>query len=123
MFGTPQGNRPPQRPGSDNSPDRKRPASETNRPQQTDRPKRPGPQEKRESSGNELEKLFEARDRNGDGKLTGDEIPPRAKENLERIDRNGDGSLDKEEMRRAFQRRAKQEADKKPETRKKGNKK
>ena len=80
----------------------------------TDRPKRSMSEENSKRSVADVEQLFKTRDKDGDGKLTGDEIPPKAKNNLERLDRNQDGSLDLEEMRRAVQRREKQNSKAKP---------
>lgn len=46
-------------------------------------------------------RMFEQRDANNDGKLTGDEIPDRIRERLSVIDRDGDGAISKAEMDRA----------------------
>lgn len=43
-------------------------------------------------------KMFETRDANGDGKLSGDEIPERMRERVSMIDTDGDGSLQKSEV-------------------------
>lgn len=51
-----------------------------------------------------MNRMFQQRDANGDGKLEGDEIPPPMKERASMIDTNGDGALDKEELRVASQR-------------------
>jgi hypothetical protein len=48
--------------------------------------------------------MFEMRDANGDGKLTGDEIPPPMRERLSMIDQNGDEAIDKAEAEAAMQR-------------------
>ncbi|MHC4954956.1 MAG: hypothetical protein ACYTGZ_13810 [Planctomycetota bacterium] len=42
--------------------------------------------------------LFERYDKNGDGKLTADELPERAQRMIERMDKNGDGVLTKDEV-------------------------
>lgn len=49
-------------------------------------------------NGQMMGKLFEARDKNGDGKLTGDEIPERMQDKLKMIDKDGDGSITKAEF-------------------------
>ncbi len=49
-------------------------------------------------------RMFEQRDANGDGKLSGDEIPERMRDRLSVIDTNGDGSLDKSEVEKAMAR-------------------
>lgn len=51
-------------------------------------------------------RMFEQRDQNGDGKLSGDEIPPWMKESLARIDEDGDGSISKSELQKAMARMA-----------------
>ncbi len=60
----------------------------------------------REGAGPEamLKRMFEQNDKDGDGKLTGDEIPERMKQNLERIDTNSDGAVDKSEAEAIFSR-------------------
>lgn len=45
-----------------------------------------------------LGRLFDERDTNRDGKLTGDEVPERVQPILERVDTNGDGALEKSEL-------------------------
>lgn len=47
-----------------------------------------------------MAQMFERRDANKDGKLTGDEIPPQMAGRLERIDANGDGAIDQEELKK-----------------------
>ena len=49
--------------------------------------------------------IFKQLDRNSDGKLTGNEIPPRMQENIKAADTNNDGSISQSEMQAAFQRR------------------
>ena len=49
-----------------------------------------------------MARMFEQRDANKDGKLTGDEIPERMQQNLARMDENGDGAIDKSEMVKAM---------------------
>ena len=44
------------------------------------------------------EAMFAERDADGDGKLTGDELSDRMRENLEEIDTDSDGSVSKEEL-------------------------
>ena len=49
--------------------------------------------------------IFKHFDRNSDGKLTGNEIPPRMQENIKAADSDNDGSISQSEMQAAFQRR------------------
>jgi Ca2+-binding EF-hand superfamily protein len=49
--------------------------------------------------------IFKQLDRNSDGKLTGNEIPPRMQENVKAADTDNDGSISQPEMQAAFQRR------------------
>lgn len=49
-------------------------------------------------------RMFENRDKDKDGKLSGDEIPPQMKERLSNIDTNGDGAIDKTEIEQAMRR-------------------
>jgi len=44
------------------------------------------------------ENMFKQNDKDGDGKLTGDEIPERMRQNTARIDTNSDGSVDRAEI-------------------------
>lgn len=48
-----------------------------------------------------MARMFEQRDADKDGKLSGDEIPERMRENVSRVDENGDGAIDKAEMEKA----------------------
>lgn len=43
-------------------------------------------------------------DKDGDGVLSGDEIPERMSRNMERVDGNGDGKLDKAELEKVAER-------------------
>jgi Ca2+-binding EF-hand superfamily protein len=43
-------------------------------------------------------RVLEQNDKDGDGKLTGEEIPERMRQNLTSVDTNGDGSVDKAEL-------------------------
>ncbi len=45
--------------------------------------------------------MFEGRDANKDGKLSGDEIPEPMRGRLDRIDQNGDGAISRDEVERA----------------------
>lgn len=56
------------------------------------------------ASGEMLTRMFETRDANKDGKLTGEEIPERMRQNLERVDSNKDGGIDKAELQQAMSR-------------------
>jgi len=47
-------------------------------------------------------RMFENRDQDKDGKLTGDEIPPQMRERLTNMDTNGDGAIDKSEIEQAM---------------------
>jgi Ca2+-binding EF-hand superfamily protein len=49
-------------------------------------------------NGQMMTKLFESRDKNGDGKLTGDEIPERFQDKLKVVDKDGDGAITKAEF-------------------------
>ncbi len=49
-------------------------------------------------NGQMMAKLFESRDKNGDGKLSGDEIPERFQDKLKMIDKDGDGAITKAEF-------------------------
>lgn len=55
-----------------------------------------------------MTRMFEMRDTNQDGRLSGDEIPERMRQNLERMDKNSDGALDKAELEQAMARMAEQ---------------
>ena len=48
--------------------------------------------------GNMVKFMLERHDNDGDGKLSGDEIPERMRSNLAQIDANDDGSVDKTEL-------------------------
>jgi Ca2+-binding EF-hand superfamily protein len=71
----------------------------------------PGPSGDRKSKqGRPMENggpaaMFKQLDRNSDGKLTGNEIPPRMQENIKAADTDNDGSISQSEMQAAFQRR------------------
>lgn len=94
--GGPEGDRP--RPES-LQPGRGRPDNpEANRP----RPDRP---EARQGRGPEFfSRMFDQRDENKDGKLSGDEIPEQMAGRLERIDTNGDKAITKDELQAAMNR-------------------
>jgi Ca2+-binding EF-hand superfamily protein len=49
-----------------------------------------------------ISKMFDARDKDGDGKLTGDEIPERMQDRLDKIDGDQDGSVSRQEMESAM---------------------
>jgi Ca2+-binding EF-hand superfamily protein len=49
--------------------------------------------------------MFRQLDRNSDGRLTGNEIPPRMQENIKAADTDNDGSISQSEMQAALQRR------------------
>lgn len=51
-----------------------------------------------------MARMFDQRDADKDGKLSGDEIPERMRENVARVDSNGDGAIDKSEMEKAMAR-------------------
>ncbi len=50
------------------------------------------------AGGFDPEAMFAERDLDGDGKLTGDEIPERMRERIEAIDTDGDGAISKDEL-------------------------
>lgn len=52
----------------------------------------------------DVETMFGNMDVNGDGKLTGDEIPERMQSRLEQMDSDSDGALTLEELKAAFER-------------------
>jgi hypothetical protein len=60
--------------------------------------RRPGP-------GQGFERMFRQHDKNGDGKLTKDEVPPAVWERLARADADGDGAITKAEARAAMRAR------------------
>lgn len=66
------------------------------------RPDRPG--QDAAPSKEMMARMFESRDADKDGKLSGDEIPERLRENLARVDENGDGALQKSELEKAMSR-------------------
>ena len=49
--------------------------------------------------GEMLARMFEQRDANGDGMLSGDEIPERLQAMVGRVDKDGDGNISKEEFK------------------------
>jgi collagen type III alpha len=51
-----------------------------------------------ERGGGDMNRMFEAWDRNHDGKLSKSEMPERMQEMFERLDANKDGFVSKEEM-------------------------
>lgn len=51
-----------------------------------------------------IQRMFEQNDKDGDGKLAGDEIPERMQQNIERVDTNSDGVVDKAEATAMFSR-------------------
>lgn len=59
-------------------------------------------------TGEMMARMFESRDTNKDGKLSGDEIPERMRENISRVDTNGDNAIDREELQKAMARMAEQ---------------
>lgn len=59
-------------------------------------------------NGEMMARMFETRDANGDGVLAGDEIPEQLLARIDRLDTNSDGAIDKEEMKQAAGRMARQ---------------
>jgi len=49
-------------------------------------------------NGEMMTKMFERSDANGDGKLSGDEIPERLRDKIAMIDKDGDGNITKSEF-------------------------
>lgn len=60
-----------------------------------------GRQSDRPAGAEAMARMFDNRDADGDGKLSGDEIPEAMAGRLERIDRDGDGSISKDELQAA----------------------
>jgi Ca2+-binding EF-hand superfamily protein len=50
-----------------------------------------------------VDRMFEQNDKNGDGKLTEDELDPRMAGMLRNADENGDGAIDKEELTKSME--------------------
>ena len=68
-----------------------------------------------------MARMFENRDQDKDGKLSGDEIPPQMRERLTNIDTNGDGAIDKSEMEQSMRRfEAMRPGNRRPEDRPEG---
>ena len=57
-----------------------------------------GPGANGQFAGAMMGKMFEKSDANGDGKLSGDEIPERMRDKLKMVDKDGDGSVSKSEF-------------------------
>jgi uncharacterized membrane protein len=49
-----------------------------------------------------IDRIFQLNDKNNDQKLTGDEIPLRMKQNMERIDTNNNQAIEKSEVEKMF---------------------
>ncbi len=84
------------------------PKVEPKSPSGKNAPRRPG--DRKNNSNRPMENagpaaMFKQLDRNSDGKLTGNEIPPRMQENIKAADTDNDGSISQSEMLAAFQRR------------------
>lgn len=71
--------------------------------------------EKREAIVRESNERFKAADKNGDGKLSRDEVPEQVREHFAKLDQNGDGGIDPAEMREAGRIIGRREGDRKPE--------
>ncbi|MBS0209370.1 MAG: EF-hand domain-containing protein [Planctomycetes bacterium] len=56
-------------------------------------------------AGQFIERMMKEADKNGDGKLSKDELPERMRENFDRLDKNGDGFIDPSELRGMRERR------------------
>ncbi|NND97860.1 MAG: EF-hand domain-containing protein, partial [Pirellulaceae bacterium] len=56
-------------------------------------------------SGQQAERMFDQRDRDGDGKLSRSELPPPMQQMMERGDQNNDGAIDREEFGQMMARR------------------
>lgn len=90
-------------------PDLSQVAAAAGRPGQPGAPGRPAqPGAGGAPSREMMARMFEMRDMDKDGKLSGDEIPERMRQNLERMDTNGDGGIDKAELEQAMARMADQ---------------
>ena len=57
-----------------------------------------GPGANGQFAGAMMGKMFQKSDANGDGKLSGDEIPERMRDKLKMVDKDGDGSVSKSEF-------------------------
>ena len=57
-----------------------------------------------DSGGRNFEMMVQKMDKNGDGKLTKDELPERLRERFDMLDANGDGNFDKAEQQAAMER-------------------
>ena len=64
----------------------------------------PGGPQNEAAAGARFAQMFSTRDANGDGKLTGDEIPEMLQGRMERVDENADGAIEKEELMKAMAR-------------------
>lgn len=65
-------------------------------------------EKKREfGGGKRIDKMIEKMDKNEDGKLSKEELPPFMQKNMEKIDTDGDGSVSKEELTKSFELRFK----------------
>lgn len=67
--------------------------------------KRPGTGNKGRSAMDNPGEMFGQLDRNADGKLSSDEIPPRMKSNIDAADTDKDGSISQQEFQAALRRR------------------
>ena len=80
-------------------------SAEEMRPDPTQMPMfAPGGQPNNPPNPELMMRMFEGRDRNKDGKLTDDEIPPQMLERLSNIDQNNDGQIDRSEIEQAMRR-------------------
>ena len=68
------------------------------RPGDPRRPAAGAPEAGRPGDRNFAEQFFKQFDKNGDGKLSQEEVPDRMKENFSKLDRNGDGQIDRSEL-------------------------
>lgn len=80
----------------------------TVRCQESDRPKRRGDFSAKKAGGSEKRDgaaaLFKRLDRDGNGKLSGDEVPERMRGRMEIIDTDGDGAISRSEFQRVAER-------------------
>lgn len=74
----------------------------------------PGP-ERRPDVLADAEARFKQADKDGDGKLSKDELPERMRERLDKIDTDGDGKASPEEMREAFRRMMENRGERRPD--------
>ncbi|MDA0835766.1 MAG: EF-hand domain-containing protein [Planctomycetota bacterium] len=102
-FGPPEGRGPQGRPGGPGGPEG-RPGFGPGGPGAAGAPGR----------GPNPENMLKRFDKNGDGKLSQDEVNENLKKRFDKIDANGDGAIDQDELRTMLEKRANKQGGKKP---------